>query len=182
MEVTKKVFWNEAVRGGTLMGLVLVGILLLKYAVGLADSLFWQKIVSITYVVVFIAMQYVLTRRIAMMSDPAQGFSWGRCMGFVFAMMLFVGILTGIYHTILYNFMAPGMIEGMMNEVVSKMEAMGMGSMFDDAYSGQMVRMMKNPFYLIFTQIITVCAQGGFAGLFTSIAAKRNPDIFAGGQ
>lgn len=180
MEITGKIFWREAVRSGTMLGLVLCGITILQFAAGQGEINIWTRILNITYVVVFISLQFAFTKRIAMKSDPATGFSWGRCMGFVFAMLLFVGILLGFCHTILYNLVYPDLIETRVFEMIGSLEGTRLYSGMDlDGMGDMMMRYMKNPFIVTFSSIIVVGLQGGFAGIFTSMLAKRNPQIFA---
>ena len=178
MENSRKYYWQQAAKGGTIIGFVTVGFALLKYAVGLADVKFWSTLVGVADVVVFIALLYAFTKRMSAAADPVMGFTYGRCLGFVASMMLFTGIIMGVYTAIFNNFIAPENVKETIDGVMLLYQVMVLDDQFYWMY-GMLSRMMMNPLWLLFAGIIGYVFQGVFFGLFTSAAAKKNPDVFA---
>lgn len=171
MEITKKIFWTEAMKGGTIIGLTTVAFAILQYAVQLQ----WINFVQL---VVFGLLLLGFTRRIAKMADVREGFPYGRCMGFVIAMMLFVGVINGVYLSVMFNFVTPETVVEVVDSVMVGFQDVipsdNFDSMYDSFYS-----IYRSPITLVIASIIAYVIQGGVFGLFTSVFAQRKPNIFA---
>ena len=63
MEITKKIFWSEAMKGGSIIGLVTAAFQLTRTVI---EQAAWLNIVSL---VVFVFLIYGFTRKIAGMAD-----------------------------------------------------------------------------------------------------------------
>jgi hypothetical protein len=178
MNITKKIFWREAVKGGTITGLLSIAFSILQYALRSVEDKLWISLVWWAGLIAFIALVYAFTRKISRSADRAQGFTYNRCVGFVLAMMLFYGFLTGVYSAIFNNFVDP---EGVMRAIdlsVVNMQDILTGEDFDTYYSA-MKAVMFNPVAVVLTSILGSVVKGLIVGLVTSAFAKRDPDIFA---
>jgi hypothetical protein len=178
MEITRKIFWREALKGGTIIGLVSIAFALLKYALTPVEAQFWIKLIVWVDFLVFIALIYAFTRKISRSADRAQGFSYNRCVGFVVAMMLFHGFLFGVYLAIFNNFIDPESVKTAIDAAAVGMQDILQGEQFD-AYYSTMKWAMFNPLMLVFSHILSAVIGGLIVGLFVSAITKRNPDIFA---
>lgn len=181
MEINSKIFWRSAVKGGTIIGLVSVGFALLKYAISFAEVSFWSGFAGLISFVVFVMLIYGFTRKMSAMADPETGFSFGRCISFVAAMMLFTGIIEGVYYSIFNNFIAPESVMAAIDVTMLNFQDLVPDGQFDAMYD-MMGRWMLNPIYLVFAYILTNLLQGVFFGLFTSAFAQRKPNIWFEGQ
>ena len=102
MNMTRRDFWTEALKGGTLIGLVTVAFSLLTQTAGERATL--VEILGYASTIITILLLAGYLRRFARMHSRAEGFSYGRGVGFVVAMMLFVGVLSGVYSAVMTNF------------------------------------------------------------------------------
>ena len=155
----RRLFWFEALKGGTLIGLVRSAFALLQQSLQAADHTKAASLVGILSFVTLVILIYALCRKVASYADPAQGFSYGKGMSFVFAMMLFTGVITGLYSAIVNNFF--------MTDVIY------------DTFYDSMVKSMLNPFTLILSNTFANLLVGGFVGIFVCSLTIRRPDIFA---
>ena len=175
MEITSKIFWREALKSGTIIGIVTGCISMLQ---SFMESPAWSSVLGWLYYILLALLIYAFTRKIARMSRPSDGFPYGRCIGYVFAMMIFAGVVMGLITSLTYNVIAPGMLTGTLDTTFGMLEGMysydDMDRMYDMMYS-----MMRNPLVLILSGIITMCFWGGLFGLVTSAIAQRKPQPFA---
>ena len=102
MNDSRKNFWFEALKGGTLVGIVTVAFSLVMQFAGEKATL--VSIINFASTVVTILLVYGLMRKFATQHSAAEGFTYGRGVGFVVAMMLFVGVISGVYSAIMANF------------------------------------------------------------------------------
>lgn len=173
MEITKKIFWTEAMKGGTVMGLVEAALQLTRVSLALGG---WMSILSL---VLFILLTYGFTRRIAGMADAREGFSYGRCMGFVLAMMLFTGVIFGFASALINNFLIKEAVTEAIDLQMATMQDLLPQAQFDMVYDA-LYSAMFNPLVLVICYVIGYFIQGGIIGLFTSAMAQRQPDPLAG--
>ena len=92
-------FWNEASRGGAIVGLVNV----VLSAIGMA----LPSIAFVASLINFVATIYLLfyfTRRRSMLFYK-EGYTYTESMGFIVAMGLFAGIIAGAYQIVASNFL-----------------------------------------------------------------------------
>ena len=173
MEITKKIFWTEAMKGGTVMGLVAAALQLTRVSLALGG---WMSILSL---VLFILLTYGFTRRIAGMADAREGFSYGRCMGFVLAMMLFTGVIFGFASALINNFLIKEAVTEAIDLQMATMQDLLPQAQFDMVYDA-LYSAMFNPLVHVICYVIGYFIQGGNIGLFTSAMAQRQPDPLAG--
>ena len=163
-------------------GAVLFVISLISWTMNFTNGDFnWPELLR--FALIF-ALVFYTGRRNAAIAGP-EGYSYGRAMGFVFAMMMFAGIVAGVGEFLMANFIARDyydVINAAQIEVIMKVyqgtplesRALEMGD--------QMVRMLTNPFWLIFGSIINFVIKGGFLALILCAFVTKKPDIFAAGS
>ncbi len=175
--MSNKIFWRQAARAGTILGLAMVGIQLISDAVPQTASVMWWL-----HYIVFIGLLYGFTRNMARKADPRIGFGYARALGFVLAMMVFTGFLLGAYTFIAAKTF---MYDATLQQIDTMMEIYATMPMFANQMDGMydMVRsMMFSPVFRIISEILGYFITGLFFGLFTSAFAKINPNPFAGNQ
>lgn len=176
----KKIFWNSALVGGTIIGLCAVAFSIVLHLLGgsSAESSFAVKAVNFFSVFVEIFLIFVFTRRFAAMHSPEQGFSLGRAVGFVVAMMLFSGFIGGIYSSVMANFFIKDELLMTVQQTMAQMQDLYTAEQFDSIY-GIMQKAVVNPIYLTISSILGDCFTGLFTGLIVGFFSRRRPDIFA---
>lgn len=172
MEITKKIFWTEAMKGGSVIGLAVAALQLTRTSLGLG---MWMSAVSLA---VFALLLYGFTRKIAGMAPAREGFPYGKCMGFVLAMMLFTGVIVGFATALMNNLLLREEVTQVVDSEMLLFQDMLPQAQFDSLYDTTYSAMF-NPLVLVLAGVISYCVQGGVIGLFTSALAQRNPDIFA---
>lgn len=174
----RKLFWFEALKGGTMIGLVRSAFALLQQALIDGEKTKLASIVGIISFVALVLLVYAFCRKVASYANPAQGFSYGKGMSFVFAMMLFTGVITGLYSAIVNNFFMTDQIYDQINEMMVVYESMLPAEQVDTYYD-LMVASMMNPITLILSNTFANLLVGGFVGIFVCSLTIRRPDIFA---
>ncbi len=159
-------------KGGTVIGLAVAAFNVLQFSTG------GRPWISVAALVVFVLLLYGFVRRMAGIAAPEEGFPFGRCMGFVMAMMLFTGVISGIEQTIVNRTVAGREnITGMIDETMSILGGIytpeQMDAMYESLYS-----LMMNPMMQVFAGIISWVIYGGIVGLFVSAIAQRRPQLF----
>lgn len=175
MEITKKIFWAEAMKGGSVIGLVVAALQLTRSSLGLGV---WMSAVSLA---IFVLLLYGFTRKIAGRASAQEGFPYGRCMGFVLAMMLFTGVITGFASALMNNFLLRDAVTQAVDSQMLIFQDVLPQEQFDMVYYSTYSAMF-NPLVLVLAGVISYCIQGGVIGLFTSALAQRKPDLFAGAE
>lgn len=177
MKITKKIFWNEALKGGVIIGLVwvvfnIISMLVTGRALGI--------IINILEFLGISTLIYIFTKKVSKMADEQDGFPYPRCVAFVVSMMLFAGTIMGMYVTIKFNFINNETITESINAAIARVQNMNMYADINmDAYSRMMRAAFTSPFIHIPIQIISCIVMGIIPGLITSAFAKKDPDVFA---
>ena len=161
-----------------MIGLVRSAFALLQQSLQAADHTKAASLVGILSFVTLVILIYALCRKVASYADPAQGFSYGKGMSFVFAMMLFTGVITGLYSAIVNNFFMTDVIYDQVNEAMVVYESMLPAEQVDTFYD-TWVKLNMNPFTLILSNTFANLLAGGFVGIFVCSLTIRRPDIFA---
>lgn len=161
-----------------MIGLVRSAFALLQQSLIDGEKTKLASIVGIISFVALVLLVYAFCRKVASYANPAQGFSYGKGMSFVFAMMLFTGIITGLYSAIVNNFFMTDQIYDQINEMMVVYESMLPAEQVDTFYD-TMVASMMNPFTLILSNTFANLLVGGFVGIFVCSLTIRRPDIFA---
>ena len=97
--MTKNQYWYEALVGGTIVGVVSVAfsIVLQLLGGGATEPTLLTKLLNFLSVFVTIVLLFGFARRFAAQHTAEEGFSMGRAVGFVVSMMLFAGVISGVY-------------------------------------------------------------------------------------
>lgn len=172
----KKSYWSDAAKAGAIMGVLL-------FAVSLADAMFElggaKGMISLLSFAVLAIFIYKFGKDRSLKQGP-KGFTYGQSMGYILAMMLFTGIITGFGNFLLQNYIAPEYYQGLFEEALSRNpffdpDSPTMGEVLDMSR-----KMMKSPVFLVFSGIIGMVIYGGIIGLLASAFIRKRPDVFAG--
>jgi hypothetical protein len=167
-----KKFWQSALNWGFLTGAGLFIMNLIGWAFKLETTNSWLYELLL-FVVICPAIIYT-GKQNAAHSGPA-GYSYGQAIGFVFAMMMFAGVVYGVGRFLIINFMGVEYYSTL-NELAAEQVV----SIYRGMIGQEMVlRMLRNPFYLIFESVIGMVSRGGFLGLVLCAFVYTKPDLFA---
>ena len=181
--MTKKQYWYEALVGGTVVGLVSVAFSIVLQLLGgnsqdAAEPSFLVKAINFVSVFLTVVLLFGYTRRFAAQHSLDEGFSVGRAVGFVVSMMLFAGVISGIYSAVMANFFIKEEILQSVDAVMAQMQDLYSADQFDSLYS-TMQKAVVNPIYLTISSVISNCFTGVIVGLLVGLLTRRRPDIFA---
>lgn len=176
MNMTRRDFWTEALKGGTLIGLITVAFSLLTQTAGERATL--VEILGYASTIITILLLAGYLRRFARMHSRAEGFSYGRGVGFVVAMMLFVGVLSGVYSAVMTNFFIKEEILASVDAAMAQYQDMIPAENFEQTYD-LMRASVTNPLMLTISSVISNALYGLVLGLLLAIPNRRQPDIFA---
>ena len=170
----KNKFWNEASRGGAILGLTAMAFALLGMVLP-------QSVGFVLNLASFVVTLYLLFHFTKRRADqfPKEGYSYAQCLGFIVAMGIFAGIIAGAYQIVASNFLFPEKYEEMYNTIIATYAQMG-------AFDNNMMDMMKtlmrsylfSPIPVLITQVLASIFTYGFYGLFVALGTKREADIF----
>ncbi|MCC8035783.1 MAG: DUF4199 domain-containing protein [Rikenellaceae bacterium] len=167
----RRSFWPDALKGGIGIGLIWVicSLVALQIAPGLGRSL--VSLLAFLFLGYFL---FYFTRQRSS-NYGSLGFSYGQGIGFIFAMMLFAGIIVFAGEFLAVNFVAPDHYEEL------GLAALENNSKYDpDSPEGEMMELIVgSPIFWGMVAAMRVVFLGGLIGLFTSSFVKRQPDIFA---
>lgn len=179
MNERRKNFWIEALKGGTLIGLVMVAFSIVLQFTGESTTL--ASVLNVASTVVTILLAFGLTRKFATQHSAEEGFSFGRAVGFVVAMMLFVGVISGVYSAVMANFFIREEVLASVDLIMADMQDLLPAEEFNSTY--QLMRAsVINPFILTLSSVISNAFLGLLVGLCVGVLTRRQPDIFAGGN
>lgn len=171
--MSKNTFWNDASRCGAIVGVVHVVFSFL--------GLSFQSMAMLISLVSLVAQIWLLaryaSRRSALYAE--EGFSYSQSLGFIAAMGIFAGIVSGAYEIIASNFLFTEIYETNLNNLIAIYAQMGT---FDNAALDSMSKVYRSMFFspvpVLLAQVFSLVLSYGFYGLFISIGTKREPDIF----
>ena len=170
----KNKFWNEASRGGAILGLVTMAFALLGMVLP-------QSIGFVLNVASFVVTLYLLFYFTKRRADqfPKDGYSYAQCLGFIVAMGIFAGIIAGAYQIVASNFLFPEKYEEMYNTIIATYAQIGT---FDNNMMDTLKTLMRSylfsPIPVLITQVLASIFTYGFYGLFVALGTKREADIF----
>lgn len=170
----KNKFWNEASRGGAILGLTAM-------AFGLLAMVLPQSVGFVLNVASFVVTLYLLFYFTKRRADqfPKEGYSYAQCLGFIVAMGIFAGIIAGAYQIVASNFLFPEKYEETYNTIIATYAQMGT---FDNNMMDMMKTLMRSylfsPIPVLITQVLASIFTYGFYGLFVALGTKREADIF----
>ena len=177
--MTNKQFWQRASNWGLICGGALFVMNIIGWALKLETTSIWLYELLL-FIVICPAIVYT-GRKNVQIAGP-EGYSYGRAVGFVFAMMLFAGIVYGVGRFLMVNFIARDYYGALNAQAMDTAFAVYRNTPMYDQMLGMrdmMVGMMANPFILIINGIWGLVFKGGFLGLILCAFLKKNPDVFA---
>ena len=170
----KNKFWNEASRGGAILGLTAMAFALLGMV--LPQSVGF--VLNLASFVVTLYLLFYFTKRRAD-QFPKEGYSYAQCLGFIVAMGIFAGIIAGAYQIVASNFLFPEKYEEMYNAIIATYAQIGT---FDNNMMDMMKTLMRSylfsPIPVLITQVLASIFTYGFYGLFVALGTKHEADIF----
>lgn len=164
----KKSFWMNALNWGCLAG---VALFVLRLVMVLLK--FESPVVDTVLTVAILAGVIYVSGRANAAAAGGYGYSYARAIGFVFATMLFAGLVVGIGNWFLQNIIAPEYFDVQMAEALAKA-----GPQAEEA-AGMMGGIMKSPIVVILGGVIGTMFIGGLIGLVVCAFVTRKPDVFA---
>lgn len=178
--MTKKQYWYEALVGGTIVGVVSVAFsIVLQLLGGSTDEpTLLTKVINFLSVFVTIVLLFGFTRRFAAQHTAEEGFSMGRAVGFVVSVMLFAGVISGVYSSVMANYFIKDEILASVDHVMAQLQDLYTADQFDNLYS-VMQKAVINPLYLTISSVISNCFTGLLIGVLVGFLTRRRPDIFA---
>ncbi len=179
--MTKGQFWQSASNWGFLGGAAFFAVNLIGWGLRLESSASSSWIYELMLFVAGMALIIYTGRRNARASASA-GYTYGQAVGFVFAMMMFAGVVYGVGRFLLVNFIAREYYDALNAAQLDSMLTIYQNTPQYDAVldmSGRMVRWFSNPFFLIFGSVVNFVIKGGFLGLVLCAFVTRKPDFFA---
>ncbi len=181
--MTKKQFWQNASNWGMICGGGLFAISIVAWVLKLdsGSSISWLP-EFLRFVLVFALIYYTGRRNAAL--TGAEGYPYGRAVGFIFAMMMFAGIVAGVGEFLMANFIAREYYDALISaQFETLLQAyQNSSAMQDQLLAGRdmAMRWMANPLVLIFGSVFNWVVKGGFLGLILAAFVYKKPDIFAG--
>lgn len=178
--MTGKQFWQTASNWGFLGGAALFAMNIIGWALKLEASHEWLYEL-LMFIVICPLIIYTGKKNAA--ASGAEGYSYGRAVGFVFAMMMFAGIVYGVGRFLMINFIGPEYYGEMNAKAIDAIIMIYSNTPMFDMMADQremMLGWLSNPFYLIFEGVLGLVMRGGFLGLVLCAFVQKRPDIFAG--
>ncbi len=178
--MTKKEFWRSASNWGLICGAALFVMNIIGWALKLETTHGGWLYELLLFIVICPLIIYTGRRNAAL--SGAEGYSYGRAVGYVFAMMLFAGIAYGVGRFVMMNFIARDYYDALSASGFDVALKMYQGTAMEEqmlTVRHQAIRMMANPIFLIFQSVIMLMVKGGFLGLILSPIFTRKPDVFA---
>lgn len=160
-------FWNDAARYGVIMALVAI--------VFDTVNLYTQHaLLSLVSLVVFV---FLLTwfMKLRVMRYGSNGYSYGRCLGFMVCVMLCAGFIEGAYMSAAANWLFAAQYDAQMSQQIALLENTGF---YTADQLSLMVRMLRSPLMLIFSSMLGSAIKGGFFGLFIAAYTRREAQLF----
>lgn len=163
-------FWRDVLLFGAILGVVAI-------VFDLMGMLRQNMVLSVGSLLVFILLVFYFTkRRVTLYGAGEEGYTYGRCLGFIACMMVVAGVIEGIYMYLAMNFLFVEHYEQMLSQSLAALESSGM-------YNAEQIELVMqythSPWVLILGGTIASVFKGVFFGLFIAAIAKRDPVMFA---
>ena len=179
--MTNKQFWQSASNWGFLGGAALFAANLIGWGLKLEAT--GSALYELLLFVVLCPLIIVTGRRNAAAAGGT-GYPYSRAIGYVFAMMMFAGVVYGVGRFLMVNFIAAEYYAEINSRAIdTALTVYRSTPMYDQvlAMRDTALGWFRNPFYLIFASVVEMVFKGGFLGLVLCAFVVRKPDIFGGG-
>ena len=188
--MNNKDFWQDVLRSGALLGVVMsLSLIVEQYIMvcsplSLAMGSFIYFVEWCSVAVIFVVALYRLTRRRAKDSDPQVGYGYAQALSYILLISALTGVVVGVVHMLFISVIGyDGYVEGMLHridEMRSMMLASGGGSynaLFEQMVSG--LRSAEQPtiidYVILSANNYILC--GGVVGLIIAGFVRREPTI-----
>ncbi|MEG1622822.1 MAG: DUF4199 domain-containing protein [Alistipes sp.] len=162
-------FWKDVSIYGTLLGIEEIAFVLLQL-------LKPNMAITMLNIAVFVTLLYLFTkRRATLYGDSEQGYSYGKCLKFIFWMTVLAGILCGAYEILARNFFFAARYQEITDQMIA---ALMQTNMYSAEQLTLMQKMITYPLMTLFSGVIGLVIKGLFFGLFIATFTKREPNIF----
>ncbi len=172
-----RVFWSRAANYGLLLGLAVFAVSLLSCVLRL-DTAAW---ISEAMLFVVLLGGVWITARLNAAACGERGYSYGRSVGFVFALMLFTAVVAGTGDFLLRAYIAPEYYRQQLQQAFDLVAAAGSSPALTAQTLSSARKMaeefMTNPMFLIFSEITNLGIKGGFLGIVMSGFLKKEPEV-----
>ena len=184
----KSNFWNDACKGGAIIGLVMAVSNVAEQAMLLRGGVAMFGLVVLEWLAlagVFIWLLVRFTRRRAALYPPEEGFTYGQGLGFIVVMSLLAGVIVGVvsyfYRHVVVGYDAYteryiGSVQGLLSEVPVPAATL-------DVYETMFEQMRSTPEPSIFgadgRSAFWYVVAGGLIGLIVAAVVARAPRPFA---
>lgn len=168
----KSTFWSDASQGGAILGLASIVLSTLGIVFTKLSGLF-----SFVSIIVIIYLLFFFTRRRASLFTK-EGFTYGQSLGFIVAMGIFAGIITGAFQIVASNWLFPNYYENTFNTLLTALAQTGLSNEEIETTANMYRTMLFSPLPSLVWSVIGSIIGHGFYGLFISIGTKRDPDLF----
>lgn len=155
-------FWRDAARGGAIIGAVSVAGTLIQMLTGLSLGL-----------VIWALMGYFIykyAKRRSMLYSPAEGFTYGRSVGFIMAMLAFAGLIAGAGQYLLLSIFSPDFFTAFYAQIIERYPDFAVS---DSAF---MQRWLSSPLVWMLSGVAGMLCIGLFVALVVSIFVRRMPE------
>lgn len=163
-------FWNDAALSGVYVALLAI----LFDIIGFYAQ---HALLSLVSLVLFVGLLTWCTKlRVARYATDEEGYGYGRCLGYILAVMLCAGFLEGAFMSVAANWLFAAKYEASIGESMALLESTGF---YTSDMMDMMARMLHSPLVLIFSTMFGSVLKGLFFGLFIAAFARRTPCPFA---
>lgn len=174
--MTKKEFWKSASNWGLICGAALFIVNLISWACKFeAKEMGWP--VELMHFAVICPLILYTGFRNARLCGP-QGYPYGRAVGYIFAVLMFAGIVYGVGRFMMVNFIARDYYDAINAKTVETMAAAYQGTPMAEQMAS-VGRWLTNPIVLIIAGIFEMVIKGGVLGLVLAAFVTKKPDPFA---
>lgn len=167
-------FWSDTSNGGVIIGALAI----LQSLATVFTKSGW---VSFVFIAAYVFALMLLThRRVRLYSSRENGYSYGKCVKFIFFLSIFAGIISGAYEILASNFFFPDFYAANLETAMSLLSNSGAynNDQVDMMYS-MSKSMMTSPIWVMIIQVLSLVIKGIFFGLILSAFLSRRGNIFA---
>ncbi len=175
--MTKKQFWQNASNWGLITGAALFVTNIIAWLLKFEQNQMGWPVELMHFAVICSLILYTGYRN-TRLCDPREGYPYGRAVGYIFAMLMFAGIVYGVGRFLMVNFIARDYYDAINAKAMETMAAAYQGSPMAEQIRS-MSRWLTNPIVLILSGIIEMVIKGGVLGLVLAAFFNRKPEPFA---
>jgi hypothetical protein len=174
---TSQLFWQQALMGGLILGIVLFVWDLIGYWLDLPGGAS-AGIASLVQFALLIAGIIYFTQKLREQRGPAAGLSYGQAFGFVLALMLCSGVVYGAGLYFLQAVIAPDYYRQI---TLAALESSSYAPLMraNPDMERMMFAMLTSPVFYLFAGVVTLMIYGGLIGLVACAVLRRPADPFA---